>query len=258
MTKLKKLLKNYNKRVDLRRIQASNGRWYINKKLKNPIPKPSMTTIDSIIDKGIAYENWLMNAKDPIKYRDYKAELGTCVHNLIEILIISGECVITDDMKGKFGENEIKKRILGFMAWWEEHNPIPLATEIRLYHKDIPWCGTVDFVCISRKLKKVVMVDFKTGNEYKSHQVQLNGYKMIWDKLFKDFPIDLIYGLYLKDTWIKKPTFSFKKIPISKDLPNYVYRLWKWANQDSKGNLIPKLPKEFPDEFKINQEESNE
>ena len=106
MSKLEELINKYNKRVDLRRIQANNGRWYINKKLKKPIPKPSMTTIDSIIDKGIAYENWLMNSKDPIKYRDYKADLGTCVHNLIEILILSGECIITDDMKGKFQENE--------------------------------------------------------------------------------------------------------------------------------------------------------
>ena len=248
------LVKRYNKRVDLRRIQASNGRWYINAKLKDPTPKPSMTTIDSIIDKGAAYEKWLLNAKDPYAWRDYKADLGTCVHNLIEILILSGECVITNEMKGKFQENEIKKRILSFLAWWEEHNPIPIATEIRLYHKDIPWCGTVDFVCFSRKLNKYVMVDFKTGNEYKSHQVQLNGYKMIWDKLFKDFPIDAIYGLYLKDGWVKKPTFGFKKFPISKDLPNYVYRLWKWANQNSKGELTPALPREFPDEFTIQEE----
>ena len=93
MTKLQEKIKRYNKRVDLRRIQAKNGRWYINAKRKNCIPKPSMTTIDSIIDKGIAYENWLMNSKDPIGWRDYKADLGTCVHNLLEILILSGECV---------------------------------------------------------------------------------------------------------------------------------------------------------------------
>jgi hypothetical protein len=258
MENLLKQIERYNKRVDLRRIQANNGRWYINKKLKNPKPKPSMTTIDSIISKGVSFENWLMNSKDPIKYRDYKADLGTCVHNLIEILILSGECVITEDMKGKFGENEIKKRILGFLAWYEEYGIVPIATEIRLYHKSIDWCGTVDLVCFSRKLEKYIMVDFKTGNEYKAHQVQLNGYKIIWDKLFKDFPVDEIYGLYVKDTWIKKPTFTFRKVPISKELPNYVYRLWKWANQDTKGNLVPKLPKEFPDEYKLNQEDKNE
>ena len=258
MDDILKQIEKYNKKVDLRRIQANNGRWYINSKLKNPTPKPSMTTIDSVISKGVSFENWLMNAKDPIKYRDYKADLGTCVHNLIEILIKSGECIITEDMKGKFQENEMKKRIMGFLAWYEEHKIIPLATEIRLYHKSIEWCGTVDLVCYSRKLEKYIMVDFKTGNEYKIHQVQLNGYKMIWDKLFKDFPIDEIYGLYIKDTWIKKPTFTFRKIPVSKDLPNYVYRLWKWANQDSKGNLVPKLPKDFPDEFKIIEENIDE
>ena len=77
---------------------------------------------------------------------------------------------------------------------------------------------------------------------------------MIWDKIFKDWPIDSIYGLYLKDGWIKKPTFGFKKFPISKDLPNYVYRLWKWANQNSKGELAPTLPREFPNEFKLQEE----
>ena len=76
-----------------------DGREEIKAKLKDPTPKPSMTTIDSIIDKGVAYEKWLLNAKDPYAWRDYKADLGTCVHNLIEILILSGECVITDEMK---------------------------------------------------------------------------------------------------------------------------------------------------------------
>ena len=56
------LVKRYNKRVDLRRIQASNGRWYINAKLKDPTPKPSMTTIDSIIDK---YYNHLLDEREP-------------------------------------------------------------------------------------------------------------------------------------------------------------------------------------------------
>ena len=254
MDNLLKQVEKYNKKVDLRRIQAKNGRWYINAKRKNCIPKPSMTTIDSIVDKGVAYENWLMNSKDPIGWRDYKADLGTCVHNLLEILILSGECVITDDIKGKFKENEMKKRIMGFLAWYEEFGIVPIATEIRLWQPSMNWCGTVDLVCYSRKLEKYIMVDFKTGNEYRVHQVQLNGYKMLWDKIFKDFPVDEIYGLYLKDGWIKKPTFTFRKFPISKELHNYVYRLWKWANQDSKGNLVPKLPRELPDEFSIQEE----
>ena len=257
MDNLLKQVEKYNKRVDLRRIPADNGRWYINAKLKNPTPKPSMTTIDSVLSKGISYENWLMNAKDPIKYRDYKADLGTCVHNLIEIMIKSGECVITNDMKGKYQENEIKKRLMGFLVWYKEYGIVPIATEIRLFHKSINWSGTVDLVCYSRKLKKYIMVDFKTGNEYKSHQIQLNGYKMLWDKIFKDFPVDQIYGLYIKDTWIKKPTYTFRKFPISKDLPNYVYRLWRWMNQDVRGNLIPKVPKEFPNEYKLNKEKED-
>ena len=54
MDNLLKQVEKYNKRVDLRRIPADNGRWYINAKLKNPTPKPSMTTIESVLSKGIS------------------------------------------------------------------------------------------------------------------------------------------------------------------------------------------------------------
>ena len=43
---------------------------------------------------------------------------------------------------------DINKRLMGFCQFWEDYKPITLASEIQLQHKDIPFCGTADFVGI--------------------------------------------------------------------------------------------------------------
>ena len=65
----------------------------------------------------------------------------------------------------------IKKYIESFMVWYNETNPIQVATEIQLYDDDINFSGTVDYICyIDGQLS---MIDFKTGNEYPTtHQIQ--------------------------------------------------------------------------------------
>ena len=70
-----------------------------------------------------------------------------------------------------------------------------------LYHDDIPWSGTFDMVTQNDKL---AMVDIKTGEHYKAHDIQLNMYRILWNKIFPDFKIETIQGLYLKGKWIKQ------------------------------------------------------
>ena len=54
------------------------------------------------------------------------------------------------------------------------------------------------------------MCDNKTGKPYHTHGLQLSAYKLLWDSLFPDMPIDEMWGLYLSDSWIKK-SYTIKK-----------------------------------------------
>ena len=145
---------------------------------------------------------------------------------------------------------------MGFKQFWEDCAPILIASEIQLQHKDIPFCGTADFVGYipdkkSNKLD-ITLVDYKTGLPYKTHQVQLSAYAMIWNKLFPKYKIEKIATLHLKDTWIKKPTYTLKYYNIDYNLVKNVYDVWQWHGQDAKGNNPkPNFRKEFPTKFSL-------
>ena len=59
-------------------------------------------------------------------------------------------------------------------------------------------------------------------------------------------------GLYLKNSWIKKPTYNLKYYDIDYNLVKDVYNVWKWNNKDTKGNdPKPNFRKEFPAKFSL-------
>ena len=111
-----------------------------------------------------------------------------------QVLILDKEIKINVDEYTEKSENEIKKRILGYIEWYKGHNPICYASELSLYSEDLPFSGTADFIGYIRKTEELVIIDYKTGNEYKSHQIQLNGYRMLWNALFPSHPIDAMVG----------------------------------------------------------------
>ena len=159
--------------------------------------------------------------------------------------------------------SEISKRLMGFERFWEDYKPITFASEIQLHHKDVPYCGTADFVGMITNPKteksEVTLVDYKTGNPYKVHQIQLSAYAMIWNKLFPKYKITKVATLHLKDTWIKKPTYTLKYYNIDYNLVKNAYDLWVWNNENAKGDPpTPRFKKEFPLKFSINQEKTNE
>ena len=157
--------------------------------------------------------------------------------------------------------NDINKRLMGFQVFWEDYKPVTFASEIQLHHKDIPFCGTADFVGIIHNPKtnkaEITLIDYKTGNPYKVHQIQLSAYAMIWNKLFPKYKVIKTAGLYLKDSWIKKPTYNLKYYDIDYNLVKDVYNIWKWNNKDTKGNdPRPNFRKEFPTKFSLIKGES--
>ena len=155
--------------------------------------------------------------------------------------------------------NQINKRLMGFMKFWEDYKPIAFASEIQLHHKDIPFCGTADFVGMITNPKTnksdITLVDYKTGLNYPVHQIQLSAYAMIWNKLFPKYPITKVACLHLKSTWIKAPTYTLKYYDIDYDLVKNCYDLWKWHNSSTKGDApTPRFKKEFQTKFTLNKE----
>ena len=60
--------------------------------------------------------------------------------------------------------------------------------------------------------------------------------------------------LHLKNTWIKKPTYNLKYYKIDYNLVKNVYDVWKWNNENAKGNApLPLFPKEFPSKFSLDK-----
>ena len=154
--------------------------------------------------------------------------------------------------------NEISKRLLGFEKFWEEKKPMLLASEIQLFHEKFPFCGTADLICWIPKGKKgnIWLIDYKTGNPYKTHEIQLSCYAMIWNEIFESHKIDKVGCLYLKDSWRKAPTYTLKEYKIDFDLVRVTYELWKWHNTGARDKAPePFFKPTFPSKFDLNKEE---
>ena len=114
---------------------------------------------------------------EPLKDRCYSgisertlekaAEKGTSVHTAIEGWI-------------KYGVDDIPERnrsyFDGFLDWWNQYHPIPIASEVRIYHKEKLYGGTVDFLTYIGD--QVTLIDFKTTAQLHelNCRVQLEAY----------------------------------------------------------------------------------
>ena len=82
---IKDLISDYKEKNPLNRHDLNNGRWYEDSK---GIYYISVTSFDSIVNKGSNFDNWLMtNGHDAIRIRDEKAAIGTIVHAYIDKLV---------------------------------------------------------------------------------------------------------------------------------------------------------------------------
>ena len=265
----------------IQRLDAVNGRHYINANNPLPDPKPSVTTVIDVISKGYAFHKWLgdsLSYKHAMQYANKKAAIGTVVHAMAEVGLRNPELVLCVpefldptmpyyvDTGYKFlpeDVNSIKKCYMGFMQFVLDNDIIVEALEIQMWHEDIPFSGTCDLICKGRiksngtrtKPKNPnktlrYLVDFKTGNEYKTHQLQLIFYKILFQKIYKK-RVDKIASLYVRDGWNNKPTYSFKEYNYEPKLAKTVIEMYKWQN-GVKGDLFnAKMPKEFPEMFSL-------
>ena len=131
--------------------------------------------------------------------------------------------------------------------------PSVICQEIFLYHKDLPWAGTPDIVAeVDGRLS---IIDIKTGDYRKSHEIQQLMYKDLWNKIFPECPIQNIYGLYVKGKWMKEPTYGYRKFNIDNTIHKNVYRLWCFLNFPY-GKPKPKAKAKLKEVFKLGPSEN--
>lgn len=268
--------------IPVERHDLSNGRWYTpidsywEEHFGEDTPKiykRSSTTFDGVIDKGMGFARWLGNSSSydaAMDYANERATKGTIVHDYCERLLLGTEIDLSHPWHDKETDrlipidDEIIKYVMSFVQFTQGIEYTTEALEICMFdlaadnegNQLHPWAGTADWVTriVNKKGEEERwLIDFKTGNAYNTHQLQLTSYKMLWDALFPELPIDGIGCLYLKSGWRKEPNFTFKKYNPVPELWNKVVELSDWANNYP----VPRFRQELPTVFQIEKAQDN-
>lgn len=234
------------------RHDLSNGRWY---EFQGAF-KPSSTTILNVLSKGSYFENWL-------KEKGYRADeigqaaadRGTRMHFNIDSLV-NGVSIYPEEMEMPMDE---VKLLQGYVQWHKDIKPDIIGHEYCLWG-DEPWCGTADNICIidgkdlPKKIQKVLgmqkrlhLIDYKSGNHYPTHQLQLTSYGLLAKQVFAEQlmklkqsrPIISVLRLYSFRT--EKPRYDWKFYDYDIRGLRHAYNLWVKFN-GTEPNLPPKLP----------------
>lgn len=149
--------------------------------------------------KGNGYKQWLINTKDPDAVRDEAAQLGSDVHNLIE-LTMTGETIKWYDVN----KIDVWERYLGWCNFWYDlqNNPektlslknikkietVDKFTEFIVYDENINAAGTVDKMIklfYNDDSFKFCIIDWKSGNNvYDTAYIQVATYATIVKKMY--------------------------------------------------------------------------
>jgi hypothetical protein len=253
-------------KCSIRRKDTGIGRTYYNPDDEDRKCIYSSTTIlSSVLNKGYGFNSWLkLHGNDCDRLMNEAATKGTIIHVCCSV-IAGGDELRTDTKlydKGNTYEitEAIYHNILAFKKFYNEHRPVIKAIELSLYHRDIPFAGTVDYVLVMPDKKgkpKLSIVDIKTGKEYpKSHELQLVSYKLLFDAIYGEEhgTIDEIYCLYLKDTG----NYKLKKYRFHEQEWLSTVHLFHYMNSNAYGKM-PKIKEEFKmDEIITLKENENE
>ena len=238
---MKEQIEAYLSKTEVKRREGES-RWYSQGEANNW--KPSVTTvIGETCSKGKFFDEWLMkNGLNAINLRDAAAEQGTAVHENVELLLKGEEIFVNNS-------NEfIQKALMSFEKFYTENDISVKTQEIFLYHKDIPWAGTPDI--IAEINGNLAIIDIKTGDYRKSHEIQQLMYMDLWNAIFPENQIQKIYGLYLKGRWIKEPNYGFREFDKRYKIHHKVYDLWCFLNF-AYGKPKPKNKAKLKEVFKL-------
>lgn len=162
--------------------------------------------------------------------------------------------------------SDIKKDILAYAAWMIEYDVKPLAVELILVDNDMKIGGAIDLACEltieekgffgevyksganagqpkeSKQSRRVrAIVDTKSGRKgfYESHEIQLEAYRIMWNKKFPEKQVEKIFNWSPKE-WRTEPGFNFKDQSNSKNLGKlpYMVEIAKIKDEDNDKSVI--------------------
>ena len=163
-------------------------------KLKDGTKVPGTTTIIGRFRESGALIRWAYNrGKDGLdlyESRDKAAEIGTVVHNMVE-LFINGKDHNEALEYLKSGE-DIEKALSGFQAfqeWFESNRFTVTHQEVQLVSEVHKYGGTPDAIAVDSKFRRVIL-DWKSSNStFSDHLVQLGAYRILWNENHPDNPL---------------------------------------------------------------------
>ena len=81
-------------------------------------------------------------------------------------------------------------------------------------------------------------------------------YKILWDKIFPEYKIDYLQGMYLKDSWKKKVEPLVKTFKFYPEEVEAAVLLWNWYKATAKGKPYPTPKMQLEKEFSLREEEN--
>ena len=270
-------------RIATERVHTSGGRYYgpqdmdILKSHEKPL-KPSWTNVQSV-ESSPGLSDWKMNnGRWATIDGPTSAIIGTVTHNGAD-LMNKGKTINTDWILNELETNDdirwklvypskwsaveiIKKQLWSYMLWYEEHKPSILATEIMMWHPDVPYAGTADLVLQiynKRQDQDILMLaDLKTGAENEKHFVQCMAYAILLEKIYQ-VKVSALGVLYCQGKWRDEPKPGKMKVKVVRNKSGEftddakllsqrvvkLYELWKINQRSAQPKRKIKLPNEF-------------
>jgi len=253
-----------------------NGRWYYPQGCegKDNWYVPSVTTVLNVLDKpGISDWKSKMGQWHQV-ISGGKAFRGTAVHHFAEVLIY-GKTVNQDDIYDYLEKSNnnmwpllwtapslvysIRQYLRGFVKFWKDYTPTPIAVEYPLYKEGIPYAGRTDMILMMKDKKGVpirCILDIKTGFASPYFVLQNTAYKNIWDALYPDEPITHIGCLFLKDDFrTERGMYNIKVEKPNLKAFEAAYDLWRWSHTSARGQAPkPRFKDPPPRSFSLYEE----
>ena len=268
----------------IKRVDTPHGRAYYDRDAEDE-DRTYFYGVTSILDtlsKGMGFNMWLGNSlsyEHAMEYGLSKADIGTAVHQLTMYLQwghkVDCETGFYNARLNKIDEITpgMKKMLQAYIDFYNDYRPTQIATEISLYNPELfdnefgqgpkfPFAGTADSICAMLPTKegeqpRLALIDLKTGKQYKSHQLQLTAYKLLFDGLYGEEygEIDDIYGLYVTP----RGKYTLKKYKFVPEVWYNLLEIFFWNIQDGRGNQpVIKEKQELPRYYALDEEQLKE
>lgn len=234
---------------------------------------PSVTTIQQIKSKGIGFDKWLSSYssyEDAMAYANKAAQEGTQIHICGEQLAMGVDMdfdqpyfdVETQEVRP--WTNPMIKFMESFQQFYLDHTLMIEGSEVPLFDSRQNFTGTLDMVgkiklddSISDHQKENrkkcselkegesgrMLIDVKTlrnsstlASKFANHKYQVTAYKMLWNGLFPEHPIEYMGVLYIMNSWRGAPKYKLK---IVKENLEEEWKMWTHLWHKENGVIKP-------------------